>query len=223
MEHVTIALSEDSTQIALHPHFMEKPHVFPQTISFLNNMHNIRSVWGNTKLYLTPTFFITIPDGLYTVDSINKLILQAQLNVSYYYLIAPSVTGDSYDIYQFNSTSDWLNFINYTVQPVSQLSVLNQDIKTGVAFLTSLFIKTELLHVHSNENATNGNESQSLITVNTLEVPVVVDIMEYEHHTFLSKMCHENKQNASITVTLLDRKGWTLTPRYPYPRVSFRY
>jgi hypothetical protein len=29
MEHITIALSEENTQVALHPHFMEKPHVFP--------------------------------------------------------------------------------------------------------------------------------------------------------------------------------------------------
>jgi len=62
-------------------------------------MHNIRAKWGNTRLYLTTTFYVDIPDGLYTLDSLNKIVLQAQLNVSFYYLIAPSLNGDSYDVY----------------------------------------------------------------------------------------------------------------------------
>ena len=137
MEHVSIYFgTQGGTQTNITPHqdLVNLPHVFPQTFSFRFNFPNIQAIWGNNKLYLSPLLFITLPDGLYTINSLNNnVLLPAQADTKFY-KIGPAINGMSNAIYQFNSTSDRLNFVNYAVMAVSTLSILNKDVSSGLAF-----------------------------------------------------------------------------------------
>lgn len=106
------------------------------------------------------------------MESINWYILSPTLNGGKYYLLASSVTGDSTLIYEFISNSDWVNFTSYTTYNVKDLSTGNKQLYDGSIWLTSIILKSDLFHVHSNEL---NSESPSLITTNTLEIPVAVD------------------------------------------------
>lgn len=72
MDHLLVYFNEGTTQLALHPHFMELEHVFCQIFSFCFNFPNARSAWGNNVIYLSPTQTITLSDGLYTLTSMNN-------------------------------------------------------------------------------------------------------------------------------------------------------
>jgi hypothetical protein len=175
MEHMTIVLSKPTTEILPHPDFINKPHIYPQTFSIpALNLPNVHSDYGNTLLYVTPIVSIVLSDGLYTINSMNKYLLSAPIG-GLYFLLAPSLDGLHTLIYSFTSYSDKVNFVNYTIQPVNNLSVLNTGIYNNDVWLTSVFLKTEVVHVHSNENATS---SSSLITTNTLEIPIAVEPTE---------------------------------------------
>jgi len=112
-----------------------------------------------------------LADGLYTVDSMNKFALSGLLN-GWYYLLAPSSTGDSLLFYEFLSTADRTNFVNYNTYNVRNLSKGNKGIYDGSIWLNSIFLKSDLFHVHTNEYNT---QSPSLITNNTIEIPIAVD------------------------------------------------
>lgn len=72
MEHVTVVLNSSTTQILPHPDFIDIAHIQPQTFSIPYwNIHNITAAFGNNVIYLTPTFSVTLSDGLYTMESIN--------------------------------------------------------------------------------------------------------------------------------------------------------
>lgn len=75
MDQLLVYLTQQNTQIALHEHFMKLPHVYIQIFSFCYNFPNVLENWGNNVLYLSPTFSITLPDGLYTLTSMNNRVL----------------------------------------------------------------------------------------------------------------------------------------------------
>ncbi len=101
MDHFTISFLKDQTQIQLPSHAIDLPHVYPQTFSFCFNFHNIQAMWTNNVLTLNNVgpVTVTIPDGCYTIATINNFILTPAATDGKYYLLAPGSSGDHNDVY----------------------------------------------------------------------------------------------------------------------------
>lgn len=103
----------------------------------------------------------------------TKLLYVQQSDLKYYSIIS-GVTGDHYDIVQFSTLSDKLNFVNYTVMNVKNLSVANQDIYTGLFFYDRIKIWSNIFHTHSNTSTSNP---VSLVDSQDVIVPISVEPM----------------------------------------------
>lgn len=175
MDHMLVYFNESTTQVALHPHFMALEHVFCQIFSFCFNFPNVRSAWGNNVIYLSPTQTITLPDGLYTLTSMNNRVLSTALPDTKFYSILASLNGLSYEIVQYNNFSDKTNNLGGTVMNVSALSLGNQEIATGIWFLDRIKIRTEVFESHSNDPI--YAQTNTLYAANEIIIPITVEPM----------------------------------------------
>lgn len=134
----------------------------------------------------------------------NKVLSGVQSDLKYY-SIQPSYNGTHFDIYQYNTLNDKLNLIGGTIMNVSNLSLANQELYTGIWFSDRIKLRTEIFESHSNDP--NYAQTNTLYTANEVIIPITVDVMQVQAYHFNSRYGFHNKQNASVSFTLLDLKN----------------
>jgi hypothetical protein len=142
------------------------------SISYINfslNYKNITSELKNNILQLSNSIQITIPDGTYNINLINKTLLSTQYSGFYYKLIYnPSIS--TYSIYRFNSLSDQQQEINATIQNISPLNQnsLNLKLQNRPNLLEAFKIRSNLFDIHQNFNLSFDISNELIIPISSI-------------------------------------------------------
>lgn len=134
----------------------------------------------------------------------NRVLGGVQADLKYY-TILPAVNGTTFTIVQFNTLTDKLNNTGGTVQNVGSLSLANQELTTGIWFSDRIKLRTEIFESHSNDPI--YPQTNTLYTANEVIIPITVDTMQVQAYHFNSRYGFHNKQNATVSFTLLDLKN----------------
>lgn len=123
------------------------------SVSIHFTFKNISSSIGNNLFYYTPTNFIIIPDGAYSLTSFNKY-LQSVSGLGLSKVVA-SYDGTHADAVLYPNSTDKNADTNRIVQNVQNSSLLNKQIYKGTVWCERIKMYSELFNMGTN---TEGNK-----------------------------------------------------------------
>lgn len=109
--------------------FDEYETCFIESIYIHNSFLNVSSELGNNILFYDTGLSITLNDGYYNLESLNKILKKTG---ALYYKLILSDDSQSYELWKFASETNW-NTDNYTsainkTNIVKDLTILNKHI-----------------------------------------------------------------------------------------------
>lgn len=139
------------TKFQISKKFTKFDRVRLSYINFIVNYKNIKAELYNNKLYLTNTFSVTLSDGLYDIDSINKSVLSSVLNTKYY-KIEYNPIKTAYSVVEYLTINDWTNGVNGTVVDPNVVDSfqLNKELYNGLFLPQAFKIVCSLFDIHEN-------------------------------------------------------------------------
>lgn len=162
-------------------------------INFSANYKNISTELRNSTLYLSPSLFIIIPDGTYSINDINNSILTTPIS-GFYYKLRLNHTTPQYDVFRYNNLSDWQSNLNGVNQnaPITNLNSLNYKLSQWPNLLEAFKVRCNLFDIHE-------NNSTSFWLTNELIIPIASSTYCRNHFEF-NDIVFDNKLNQSCEV-----------------------
>lgn len=128
-------------------------------ISAYFSFNNISQEFGNNVLFYEPGFSIVIPDGCYSLTSLNKYI--DNVGVTALFRIVPAYNGKTYQVKKYANTTNKALDVGGVVQNVSTLSKLNKQINNKSAFTERIKIWCDFIRAGTNDINTGTLTSSS--------------------------------------------------------------
>lgn len=192
-----------------------------------NNFLNISAQMGNNIFYYQsgPNLSITIPDGNYNVQTFNKYLLTTPAAL---FRVVQSYDGLYGQVCKYANSSDRTQDINRIVQNVDSLSVLNQEIVSGIVWTERILLFCDVIKNGQNIQTGNTNIQQNVSEGQNIIIPIQGTPGSHQTFSYYTEMGFEflNKNSLRIYFTREDFKNLVFPEYlsfYSLPRIQFTF
>jgi len=146
-----------------------------ESVYIHNSFKNVSQNIGNNVLYYDTGLFITLSDGYYNLDGLNRILKKTG---TLYYKLTLSDDSQLYELWKFSTESNW-NTDNYTsavnkTSIVKDLSILNKHIY-NMTFFNSIRAWLNFISEFSSQKGNN-----EIIHSNDIEIPITAAWAQYQ-------------------------------------------